>query len=63
MDKNKLHQQISKGTKAKLILEDPIVKEAFDYLFEQYRTEILIRITKTMNKDKYYGWHLIYLTK
>ena len=40
MDKNKLHQQISKGTKAKLILEDPIVKEAFDYLFDQYRTEI-----------------------
>ena len=37
---NNLYKQVSRGTKAKQLLEDPLLKEGFEYLFEQYRSEI-----------------------
>jgi hypothetical protein len=37
---NNLHQQVTRGTRAKALLDDPLLKEGFEYLFEQYRTEI-----------------------
>ena len=40
MENNNLYQQVSRGTRAKALLDDPLLKEGFEYLFEQYRTEI-----------------------
>lgn len=37
---DKLENQIQQGNKAKHLLNEPLLKEAFEILFEQYRTEI-----------------------
>lgn len=37
---DKLEKQIQQGQKAKRLLDEPILKEAFEYLFDQYQTEI-----------------------
>ena len=35
-----LDQQILRGKKASILLEEPLLKEAFEYLSESYRSEI-----------------------
>ncbi len=35
-----LDQQILKGKQASILLEEPLLKEAFEYLSESYRSEI-----------------------
>jgi hypothetical protein len=35
-----LDKQIQKGQQAKRLLDDPLLKEGFEYLFEQYKKEI-----------------------
>jgi len=35
-----LDKQIQQGQKAKQLLNDPLLKEAFEYLAEQYKSEI-----------------------
>jgi len=37
---DKTEKQIQQGQKAKQLLNDPLLKEAFEYLTEQYKTEI-----------------------
>jgi CTP:phosphocholine cytidylyltransferase-like protein len=37
---NKLDKQIQQGQRAKQLLDDPLLKEAFEYLSDQYKTEI-----------------------
>lgn len=37
---DKTEKQIQQGQKAKQLLDDPLLKEAFEYLTEQYKTEI-----------------------
>ena len=38
--KKDLNKQISEGKKAQLLLDEPLMKEAFDYLKTRYREEI-----------------------
>jgi len=40
MEQNNLYNQIQRGNRAKVLIEDPILKEAFTYLFDQYKSEI-----------------------
>jgi|TARA_R100001163_G_scaffold65788_1_gene64873 hypothetical protein len=47
MNEGKLNKQIQRANQAKRLLDDPLLKEGFEYLFEQYRTEIF----KTNYKD------------
>ena len=35
-----LDKQIQRGQQAKRLLDDPLLKEGFEYLFEQYKKEI-----------------------
>ena len=35
-----LDQQILRGKQASILLEEPLLKEAFEYLYESYRSEI-----------------------
>ena len=35
-----LDQQILRGKQASILLEEPLLKEAFEYLSESYRSEI-----------------------
>jgi hypothetical protein len=35
-----LDKQIQKGHQAKRLLDEPLLKEAFEYLFEEYKKEI-----------------------
>jgi hypothetical protein len=37
---NKLEEQIRKGKQAQVLLQDPLLKTAFEDLFETYRQEI-----------------------
>ena len=37
---SKLDKQIQQGQRAKQLLDDPLLKEAFEYLAEQYKAEI-----------------------
>lgn len=37
---SKLDKQIQQGQRAKQLLDDPLLKEAFEYLSDQYKTEI-----------------------
>lgn len=37
---DKTEKQIQQGQRAKQILDDPLLKEAFEYLSEQYKQEI-----------------------
>ena len=37
---DKIEKQIQQGQKAKQLLDDPLLKEAFEYLTEQYKSEI-----------------------
>jgi CTP:phosphocholine cytidylyltransferase-like protein len=37
---DKTEKQIQQGQRAKQLLDDPLLKEAFEYLTEQYKTEI-----------------------
>jgi CTP:phosphocholine cytidylyltransferase-like protein len=37
---DKIEKQIQQGQKAKRLLDDPLLKEAFEYLSEQYKSEI-----------------------
>jgi len=37
---SKLDKQIQQGQRAKQLLDDPLLKEAFEYLSEQYKSEI-----------------------
>jgi CTP:phosphocholine cytidylyltransferase-like protein len=37
---DKIQKQIQQGQRAKQILDDPLLKEAFEYLTEQYKSEI-----------------------
>jgi len=37
---DKTEKQIQQGQRAKQLLDDPLLKEAFEYLNEQYKTEI-----------------------
>lgn len=37
---DKTEKQIQQGQRAKQLLNDPLLKEAFEYLTEQYKTEI-----------------------
>ena len=37
---SKLDKQIQQGQRAKQLLDDPLLKEAFKYLSDQYKTEI-----------------------
>jgi len=40
MEKKDLSKQISEGTKAQQLLSDPLMKEAFNYLSDRYKSEI-----------------------
>ena len=37
---DKTEKQIQQGQRAKQLLDDPLLKEAFEYLSDQYKTEI-----------------------
>jgi CTP:phosphocholine cytidylyltransferase-like protein len=37
---DKIEKQIQQGQRAKQLLDDPLLKEAFEYLTEQYKSEI-----------------------
>ena len=37
---DKTEKQIQQGQRAKQLLDDPLLKEAFEYLSEQYKSEI-----------------------
>ena len=37
---DKIEKQIQQGQRAKQLLDDPLLKEAFEYLSEQYKSEI-----------------------
>jgi CTP:phosphocholine cytidylyltransferase-like protein len=37
---DKTEKQIQQGQRAKQLLNDPLLKEAFEYLSDQYKTEI-----------------------
>ena len=37
---DKIQKQIQQGQRAKQLLDDPLLKEAFEYLTEQYKSEI-----------------------
>lgn len=37
---DKIQKQIQQGQRAKQILDDPLLKEAFEYLTEKYKSEI-----------------------
>ena len=41
MDQNKLASEVSRGEKAKLLLDEPIIKEAFETLKEEFQAAIL----------------------
>ena len=47
-----LDQQILRGKQASILLEEPLLKEAFEYLSESYRSEIFKTHIPTTNKDK-----------
>ena len=37
---NNLDQQIHRGNQARILLDEPLLKEAFEYLNDSYRSEI-----------------------
>ena len=41
MDQNKLASEVSRGEKAKLLLDEPIIKEAFETLKKEFQEAIL----------------------
>ena len=41
MDKSKLTSEVSRGEKAKLLLEDPLIKESFETLKSEFQQAIL----------------------
>ena len=41
MDHNKLGSEVSRGEKAKLLLDEPIIKEAFETLKKEFQEAIL----------------------
>lgn len=41
MDQNKLASEVSRGEKAKLLLDEPIIKEAFKTLKKEFQEAIL----------------------
>ena len=41
MDNNKLASEVSRGEKAKLLLDEPIIKEAFETLKKEFQEAIL----------------------
>ena len=41
MDQNKLAREVSRGEKAKLLLDEPIIKEAFETLKKEFQEAIL----------------------
>ena len=41
MDHNKLASEVSRGEKAKLLLDEPIIKEAFETLKKEFQEAIL----------------------
>ena len=41
MDKSKLTSEVSRGEKAKLLLEEPLIKESFETLKKEFQQAIL----------------------
>ena len=41
MDRSKLTSEVSRGEKAKLLLEDPLIKESFETLKNEFQQAIL----------------------
>ena len=41
MDRSKLTSEVSRGEKAKLLLEDPLIKESFETLKSEFQQAIL----------------------
>ena len=48
MDRSKLTSEVSRGEKAKLLLEDPLIKESFETLKSEFQQAIL---NTTHNED------------
>jgi len=60
MDENKLNNEVNKAHRAKTILEDPLFKEAFTLLKDEYQAAMLA--TKHNEDDQrkalWQAWHI-----